>query len=61
MPVFSDLYVPLCMMFQVECDIAFNDTSYYILIFDTICSPNPVSVFWKAALFVFYSQNPEIQ
>ena len=40
--------------------VAFDGNIYYIFIYDTVCSPKPFQRFWKAALFVFYSQNPEI-
>ena len=32
----------------------------YISIFDNVYSPKPCQRFLKAALFAFYSQNPEI-
>ena len=44
---------------QVE-HVVFDSINYYIFIFDTVTVQNCVSVFWKAALFVIYSQNPEI-
>ena len=57
------LFFELCFPFpefQVRC-VAFDGTTYYIFIFDTIRSPNRVtSIFWKDALFIFFSQNPEI-
>ena len=55
--VFSDLCFPF-PKFQVG-RVAFDGTiTFSYLTLFTV--QNRVSVFWKAALFVFYSQNPEI-
>ena len=57
--LFSDFFFP-SPEFQVG-RVAFDGTNYYIFKFNTISSPKPCQgFFWKAALFVFYSQDPKI-
>ena len=56
--LFSHLCFPF-LEFQVG-RVAFDGTNYYILVFGAVYSPKPCQRFLKAALFVFYSQNPEI-
>ena len=56
--LFSNLCFPF-PEFQVG-SVAFDGTNYYIFIFDNVYSPKLCQCFLKAALFAFYSQNPEI-
>ena len=55
---FSNLCFPF-PEFQVGC-VAFDDTNYYIFIFDTICSPQLCQRFFKGRFFCILQPKNEI-
>ena len=57
MPCFFDLCFPL-PEFQVG-RVAFDSISYYIFIFDTICSPKPCQRFLKDCYVCILQQKPQ--